>query len=34
VGEIALHSDGEAELAAHATAAYSLPDYGKSAAGK
>ncbi len=26
VGEIALHSDGEAELAAHATATYSLPD--------
>ena len=25
VGEIALHSDGEAELAAHATATYSLP---------
>jgi len=29
VGEIALHSDGEAELAAHATATYSLPDYRK-----
>jgi uncharacterized protein (TIGR00369 family) len=26
VGEIALHSDGESELAAHATATYSLPD--------
>ncbi len=26
VGEIALHSDGEAELAAHATATYSLPE--------
>ena len=25
VGEIALHSDGEAVLAAHATATYSLP---------
>jgi uncharacterized protein (TIGR00369 family) len=25
VGEIALHSDGEAELAAHATSTYSLP---------
>jgi uncharacterized protein (TIGR00369 family) len=25
VGEIALHSDGEAELSAHATATYSLP---------
>ena len=25
VGEIALHSDGESELAAHATATYSLP---------
>ncbi len=25
MGEIALHSDGEAELAAHATATYSLP---------
>lgn len=25
VGEIALHSDGDAELAAHATATYSLP---------
>jgi uncharacterized protein (TIGR00369 family) len=26
VGDIALHSDGELELAAHATATYSLPD--------
>jgi uncharacterized protein (TIGR00369 family) len=26
VGDIALHSDGETELAAHATATYSLPD--------
>jgi uncharacterized protein (TIGR00369 family) len=26
VGEIALHSEGEAELAAHATATYSIPD--------
>ena len=30
VGEIALRSDGETELAAHATATYSLPDYAKS----
>ena len=26
VGEIALHSDGQEELAAHATATYSIPD--------
>jgi uncharacterized protein (TIGR00369 family) len=26
VGEIALHSDGDPELAAHATATYSIPD--------
>ena len=26
VGDIALHSDGETELAAHATATYSLPE--------
>jgi acyl-coenzyme A thioesterase PaaI-like protein len=26
VGEIGLRSDGEAELAAHATATYSIPD--------
>ena len=26
VGEIALHSDGEEEMAAHATATYSIPD--------
>jgi acyl-coenzyme A thioesterase PaaI-like protein len=25
IGEIALHSDGEDELAAHATATYSIP---------
>ena len=30
VGEIALHSDGESELAAHATATYSLPDAAQS----
>lgn len=30
VGEIALHSDGQEELAAHATATYSIPDEGRS----
>lgn len=29
VGEIALHSDGQEELAAHATATYSIPDEGR-----
>jgi uncharacterized protein (TIGR00369 family) len=28
IGEIALHSDGQEELAAHATATYSIPDDG------
>jgi uncharacterized protein (TIGR00369 family) len=34
VGEIALHSDGGSELAAHATATYSLPEAGKTGEAK
>jgi uncharacterized protein (TIGR00369 family) len=33
VGDVALHSDGETELVAHATATYSLPEWSEAASG-